>query len=68
MVCEFGGAGEVKGGASTPSLWTKTDIKRKPVEEQAAGGMTASFAPNGGTFLDTVKSYYGTSGNNCAGV
>ncbi len=50
------------------SLWTKTPQKTKLPEEQA-GGMTASFAPNGANFLDTVKSIYNTTGgNNAAGI
>ncbi|MCM1009402.1 MAG: hypothetical protein NC390_00805 [Fusobacterium sp.] len=60
--------GALGGAGKAESLWTKAaEVKRKPVEEQA-GGMTASFAPNGANFLDTVKSTFGTSGNNCAGI
>lgn len=64
-MAEVGAVGQA---GKAESLWTKPDVKRKPVEEQAAGGMTASFAPNGANFLDTVKATYGTSGNNCAGI
>lgn len=61
--------GALGGAGKAESLWTKaSEVKRKPVEEQAAGGMTASFAPNGANFLDTVKATYGSSGNNCAGI
>ena len=57
------------GVGSTESLWTKAEaVKRKPVDEQQSGGMTASFAPNGANFLETVKSTFGTSGNNCGGI
>lgn len=56
------------GGADKASLWTKAaDVKRKPVDEQA-GGMTASFAPNGANFAETIRSTFGTQGNNCAGI
>lgn len=65
-MAEVGAIGQA---GKAESLWTKAaEVKRKPVEEQAAGGMTASFAPNGANFLDTVKSTFGTSGNNCAGI
>ncbi len=61
--------GAIGGVGQTESLWAKAETRRKqPVEEQASGGMTASFAPNGANFLDTVKSTFGTSGNNCAGI
>lgn len=57
------------GGADKASLWTKAaEAKRKPLEEQQTGGMTASFAPNGANFLDTVKSTFSTQGNNCGGI
>lgn len=56
------------GGADNASLWTKAEAKRKPLEEQQTGGMTASFAPNGANFLDTVKSTFGSQGNNCGGI
>lgn len=61
--------GAIGGAGKAESLWTKAEAaKRKPIEEQPSGGMTASFAPNGANFLDTVKSTFGTSGNNCAGI
>lgn len=60
--------GALGGAGKAESLWTKAETKRKPIEEQPAGGMTASFAPNGANFLDTVKSTFGTSGNNCGGI
>lgn len=60
--------GALGGANNTESLWTKAEAKRKPIEEQQSGGMTASFAPNGANFLETVKSTFGTSGNNCGGI
>lgn len=61
--------GAIGGAGNAESLWTKApEVKRKPIEDQGAGGMTASFAPNGANFLETVKSTFGTSGNNCAGI
>lgn len=62
-------------GADNVSLWTAKKIKTPEEQQTAVGGMTASFLPNGGTFLDavkglgeTVKGLNDTSGNNCIGI
>lgn len=60
--------GAIGGAKNAESLWTRAEAKKKPLEEQQTGGLTASFAPNGANFLDTVKSTFGTSGNNCGGI
>lgn len=61
--------GAIGGNNDNVSLWTKAEAKRKqPLEETQAGGMSASFGPGGANFLDTVKSTYTTSGNNCGGI
>ena len=60
--------GAMGGAGNTESLWTKAEAKRKPLEEQQSGGMSASFAPNGANFLDTVKSTFSSQGNNCGGI
>ncbi len=61
--------GAMGGGLQTESLWAKADARKKqPVEEKASSGLAVGFAPNGANFLDTVKSTFGTSGNNCAGI
>ena len=65
MSC-YGDVGAVSGAGKGESLWTKTAVKPK-VENLADKGMTASFAPNGQNFLETVKSTYSDTGNNCAG-
>lgn len=56
------------GGVDKMSLWTKEAAKRKPLEEQQTGGLSANFAPDGKNFLETVSSTFGTTGNNCAGI
>ncbi len=56
------------GGVNNTSLWTKAADAKKKLPEEQAGGMTASFAPNGANFLDTIKATYGSEGNNCAGI
>ncbi len=61
---------EINGGGRAESLWTKAEVKKKPVEEQTpTQGMTAAFLPNGGTFMDAVHNLNNsTGGNNCAGI
>lgn len=66
------GAPEVNGPSNANSLWTAKKIKTPEEQQTAVGGMTASFLPNGGTFLDavkglgeTVKESSNASGHNC---
>lgn len=56
------------GGLNGTSLWAKQPKAKMQMQEQAAGGMTASFAPNGANFAETIRSTFGTQGNNCGGI
>lgn len=51
------GINGIKGAGKADSLWMRQDVKRKPIEEQA-GGMSASFTPDGKNFLQAVQSAY----------
>lgn len=44
------------GAGKADSLWARQE-RRKPVEEQA-GGLSASFTPDGKNFLQAVQSAY----------
>lgn len=64
-VSETGGVN----GGNNASLWTRAAEQKKKTPEEQPNGLTASFTPNGGTFLDAVRNIgNSTGGNNCAGI